>query len=163
MRGLRQQFVLAVTALAVAATGLAACGNSGNEDTPVACVGGAEAFRQALAGAPGEVRLGGGTKISNCVVDGQSGGQLADTGQALVLAATQLNEVARRDPGGPETVQLGYLVGAIQAGAGDTGGIHADLIRRLEAAAGFVPSGAALPGSFEKAFSEGFAAGRQSG
>ncbi len=163
MRGLRQQFVLAVTALAVAATGLAACGNSGNEDTPVACVGGAEAFRQALAGAPGEVRLGGGTKISDCVVDGQAGGQLASTGQALVLAATQLNEAARRDPGGPEAVQLGYLVGALTGAGSDSQGIHTELVRRIEAAALYSPAGKPPPQPFDREYRKGYAAGRQDG
>ncbi|MFN2613129.1 MAG: hypothetical protein ABR536_07155 [Solirubrobacterales bacterium] len=150
-------------ALALAAALLAACGNSGTGSTPAACLSDVAAYRQALAAAPGEVRLGGATPISGCLVEGQSGGELAQVGQAMVLAATQLNETARKDPTGPAAVQLGYLIGAAQQGASTTGGIHSDLIRRLDTAARFTPGGGTLPADFERTFGEGYAAGQRSG
>ncbi len=80
----------------------------------------------------------------------------------MVDAATRLNSAARRDPGGPETVQLGYLIGAVQQGSSDTGGIHADLVRRLDSAARFSPEGL-LPAEFERGFGEGYSAGQENG
>lgn len=150
-------------ALPLAATLLAACGNSGTESTPAACLSGAATYRQALAAPPGAVRLQGTTPISGCLVEGQSGGELGQAGQAMVLAATELNEAAREDPTGPEAAQLGYLIGAVHRGAATTGGIHADLIRRLDTAARFTPSGGTLPASFERAYGEGYGAGEAGG
>jgi hypothetical protein len=60
-------------------------------------------------------------------------------------------------------VDLGYLVGAVQRGASETGGIHADLVRRLDAAARFSEGGKPLPVSFERAFGQGYAAGQREG
>jgi hypothetical protein len=108
------------------------------------------------------VRLQGRTPISDCLVKGQEGGELAQTGQAVVTVATQLNEAARHSPSGPEALQLGYLVGAVQQGASTTGGIHADLVRRLDAAARYTPKGQ-LPAEFERTFGRGYAAGQGSG
>ena len=76
------------------------------------------------------MRLNGETPISDCLVDDQSAGDLADVGASLVRTATFLSAGAERDPGGPQTVQLGYLIGAVQEGASETSGIHADLVRR---------------------------------
>jgi hypothetical protein len=150
-------------AVPLAASVLAACGSSGTESTPAACLGSAASYRQALAAAPGDVRLAGTTPISGCLVEGQSGGELAEAGQAMVLAATQLNEAARNDPAGPEAVQLGYLLGAAHRGASETNGIHTDLIRRLDTAARFTTGGGTLPASFEPTYGAGYAAGRSGG
>ena len=107
--------------------------------------------------------LGGETPISECLVSGQSPAELADAGESMIAAATELNAAARRDPAGDDSVRLGYLVGAVRQGAADTGGIHADLVRRLEAAARFAPEGERLPVSFERAYGEGYAAGQEGG
>lgn len=150
-------------AVPLAASVLAACGSSATESTPAACLSDARAYRQALAAAPGEVRLSEETLISACLVEGQSGGELAEAGQTMVLAATQLNEAARQDPSGPEAVQLGYLLGAAHRGANETNGIHSDLIRRLDTAARFTPDGGTLPAAFERAYGAGYAAGQSGG
>lgn len=150
-------------AVPLAASVLVACGSTGTESTPSACLGSAATYRQALAAAPAEVRLEDTTPISACLVEGQSGGELAEAGQAMVLAATQLNEAARNDPTGPEAVQLGYLLGAAHHGAGETNGIHSDLIRRLDTAARFTPEGGTLPASFERTYGAGYAAGQSGG
>ena len=78
-------------------------------------------------------------------------------------AATELNRRRRDDPAGMATVELGYLIGAVQEAASTTGGIHEDLVIRLDAAArsrGRIKRG---PASFERAFGAGYAAGQRSG
>ena len=107
------------------------------------------------------MRLAEGTPISDCLVDDQSAGDLADVGASLVRAATLLSALAERDPGGPQTVQLGYLIGAVQEGASRTSGIHADLVRRLEAASRYQKSQGT--NAFDLAYARGYAAGRRGG
>jgi hypothetical protein len=141
---------------------IAGCGSE-EESTPVACLNGPQAFATALEQAPGAVRLAGGVTISDCLIENQSGGDLSNVGAALVRSATQLNAEARRDPGGAAALRLGYLIGAVQRGADDTAGIHAELARRLEAAARFSPGGVSLPSAFEQAYEKGYAAGRNDG
>lgn len=146
--------------LAIAA--VAGCGSE-EEETPTACLGSAGDYLDALEEAPGAVRLEGDTAISDCIVPAQEGGELSQVGSATVDAATRLNAEARTDPSGEATVQLGYLVGAIQEGAADTGGIHADLVRRIDTAARTSESGEAFSAAFERAFGEGYAAAQEGG
>ncbi len=94
-------------------------------------------------------------------MDDQSAGDLADVGASLVRTATLLSAAAERDPGGPQTVQLGYLIGAVQEGASETSGIHADLVRRLEAASRYCS--ARGTSAFDLAYARGYAAGRSGG
>jgi hypothetical protein len=138
---------------------LAGCGSSGSEGPPAACLAPADEYLSALEDAPGEVRLGGATAISECFTGTEDPG----IGQAAIKAATVLNAEARRDPGGPETVMLGYLAGAVHAGAANAGGADADLVRRLDAAARFREGGGTLGPAFERAFGKGYAAGQQGG
>jgi len=124
----------------------------------------ARAYLAALTAAPGEVRLAGEVPISDCLGDGQGAGVQANVGQTVITVATELNAKARRDPGGRETVQLGYLVGAVQEGASDASGTNIDLVRRLDAAARFNPGGRGAFGvAFEHAYGKGYAAGQESG
>src|SRR5215212_5743224 len=106
-------------ALAAAAGVLlaAGCGTKQNDEAPAACLDGNGAYLMALESAPGEVRLAGTTPISECLVPEQDAGQLANVGHEMIIAATKLNAEARRDPRGPATVQLGYLIGAVSRGA----------------------------------------------
>jgi hypothetical protein len=160
MRPVRRISTLAALAL-VAAAG---CGSDEPPDTPVACVEGPRAYLRALEAAPGEVRLDGGTPISACLVEEQEPGAQAQVGESMVVAATQLNREVRRDPGGPQTQRLGYLVGAVQEAASRTGGIHEDLVLRLDNAARYPgPDGNAFGAAFERAFGEGYSAGQESG
>jgi len=155
------RLVLPVTL--AAALLLAACGRSGEEDTPVGCLQGAEPFVAALSDAPGLVQLDDGTGISECLVDNQPAADLNTVGQAMVGAATELNAAAQGVPEGTESLQLGYLMGAANRGASDTSGIHADLLRRLNSAANFTESGMPLPAAFERQYGRGYAAGRRDG
>jgi hypothetical protein len=150
-------------ALAVAATATAlivGCGNSQDDQAPGVCLVGNEAYLKALEKAPEPVLLGSTTPISECLVPQQSQGQLASIGEQMIVAATKLNNEARRDPAGPAAVELGYLLGAVSKGADP---IHTDLVRRLNSSAHFSETGGALPASFERGFGRGYEAGRNSG
>jgi len=140
----------------------AGCGGP-DDSTPVACLDGPGAYLGALGDAPGEVRLSGEVSISDCLAQNQTAGDLATVGTAMVSVATKLNAAARAQPGGPADLQLGYLLGAAQRGADGTEGIHAELIRRLTAAARYSPDNRPLPTSFRRVYREGFDAGRTRG
>jgi hypothetical protein len=160
MAGMR---VLAVALLAFALALLAAgCGKQ-DDSTPVACLEGSGAYVNALAAAPGEVKLDGETPISNCLAENQQGGDLATVGTAMVEAATKLNAEARAEPGGDANLRLGYLIGAAQRGADGTEGIHADLLRRLTVAARYAPGREPLSPAFLSTYRQGFDAGHSNG
>jgi len=151
-------------ALAVmAALLIAGCGGREDPTTPAACLEGSEAYVRALAKAPAAVKLGGETPLEDCLVENQSGGDLATVGEAMVEAATELNAEAREDPGNQATLELGYLIGAAERGAGKTEGIHSDLIRRLVVAARYAPGDEPLSPAFLAVYEEGFDAGRAGG
>ncbi|HEX5759679.1 MAG TPA: hypothetical protein VF121_10830 [Thermoanaerobaculia bacterium] len=158
---MRRPTAIALLALAAAL----AAGGCGKEDssTPVACLEGSDAYLQALAAAPGAVRLGGETPISECLPERQEGGELATVGEGMVEAATMLNAEARAEPGGEASVQLGYLIGAVILATEETEGIHADLLRRLRVAARYAPGRKPLPPAFLAAYGRGFEAGREHG
>ena len=152
---------LAAVVLALAVLSLAACGKQ-DDSTPVACLEGQDIYLAALSKAPGAVRLAGETPISKCLVENQSGGDLATVGEALVETATVLNGEARAEPEGSAPLRLGYLIGAAERGAAETEGIHSDLVRRLTVAARYSGEGP-LPPAFVAAYREGFDAGRARG
>jgi hypothetical protein len=141
----------------------AACGSDDGTETAAACLAGPEVYVEALRQAPDDVRLGGETPISDCLAEGQSAGELGSVGEAMIAAATRLNSDARGTLDQQTAVELGYLVGAIERGAEGTGGIHEDLVRRVEAAAGFTGENDATAGSFSQGFEQGLAAGREGG
>lgn len=141
-----------------------AFGCGGRDDsTPAACLEGPRVYVGALGAAPGEVRLQGDVPISECLAENQAGGDLATVGEAMVEAATELNAEAREERGGEAGLRLGYLLGAVERGAEETAGIHADLVRRLVVAARYAPGDQPLPPGFVRAYREGFDAGRGSG
>jgi hypothetical protein len=149
---------LILAALAAAAA-LSSCGSSEPPQTPAACIAPAGAYLSALAAAPGEVRLDGTTAISDCLVEEQDAGPLSQVGRSMVAAATALNRQVLHGAPRQAAVELGYLVGSVQAGASKTGGIHHDLELRIDSAAHYAgPQGDALPPGFEAAFAEGQAA-----
>jgi hypothetical protein len=134
-----------------------------SDSTHVACIEGQGAYLDALRRAPGAVTLDGTIPISDCLAENQKGGDLAAVGTAMLAAATKLNAEARAKPGGAANLRLGYLLGAAQRGADGTSGIHAELIRRLTAAARYSPDNRPLPAAFIRTYREGFDAGRASG
>jgi hypothetical protein len=154
--GLLRRTTLGLAALiAMASTG---CGESIDE-APAVCLDGRRAYLVALRDAPGQVRLGGETPISDCLVENQGGGELATVGVGMVEAATRLNAEGRANPDGPAPLRLGYLIGAAEAGTDETAGIHTDLIRRLQTAARYGPADRPLPARFLAAYREGLQAG----
>lgn len=154
--------VPAVALLSIALFTLAGCGKQG-DSTPVACLEGTGAYLEALAQAPGQVKLAGETPISECLAENQQGGDLATVGTAIVEAATKLNAEARTRPGGGANLQLGYLLGSAQRGADSSEGIHADLLRRLAVAARYAPGHQPLPPAFLHTYRQGFDAGHARG
>jgi hypothetical protein len=142
---------------------LAACGSSDPDPTPTACQQGGGVYLRALEDAPDPVLLEGSVPISGCLVSEQPAGELNEVGAAMIGAATKLNERALRRPGGPATIRLGYLVGAVEEGASDSAGIHTDLVRRINSAARFSEGGQTPGAAFERAFGAGYAAARESG
>jgi hypothetical protein len=160
MRAMRASIAIVIACLlAVFAAG---CGSQ-DDSTPVACLEGPSAYAEALADAPGEVKLGGETPISDCLASNQQAGDLASVGSALVETATQLNAEARAQPGNDANLQLGYLLGAAQRGADRSEGIHADLLRRLTVAARYAPGREPLSPAFLAAYRQGFDAGHARG
>ena len=142
-------------AAAIAAALLGGCDRD-DPEVPVACKEGPASVRAALDSAPREVRLGDGTRLSACLVDRSDAADMQAVGGGFVEAASQLAPAARAEPEGPAALRLGYLVGAARRGAGGTGGIHYDLVKRLEQEASAVEGRS-------RAFGEGVAAGRRSG
>ena len=140
---------------------VAGCGSSDGGETPAACLAGPAFYLKALQAAPDPVRLAGETPVSSCLVEDQSAGDLADVGASLVRTATLLSVAAQRNPGGEQTLRLGYLVGAVQEGASETSGIHTDLVRRIESSARHL--GSRDKTSFGRAYARGYAAGRSGG
>ncbi len=146
------------------AIALGGCGSDDQPETPAACLQPADAYLRALEAAPGEVRLDGTTPISSCLVAEQPSGALQTVGKSVVDAATELNRRILRDPDPRTIVELGYLVGAVQEGASGTGGIHQDLVLRLDSAARYTgPGGKPFGAEFERSFGEGYAAGQARG
>ena len=156
---MRRALSLCALALVLIAVG---CGQP-SDTTPVACLEGEGAYLKALEAAPGEVQLGGETLISECLAENQKAGDLATVGTALVGAATKLNAEARAEPGGDANLELGYLLGAAERGASQTDGIHAELIRRLTAAARYSPDNRPPSAAFLRVYREGFDAGQAGG
>jgi len=152
----------AIVLLVLGAALAAGCGKE-DASTPTACLEGSGVYLSALGSAPGRVELADETPISECLTENQEGGDLAEVGTAMVGAATSLNAEARREPGGPASLQLGYLIGAAERGAESTEGIHADLLRRLAVAARFAPDRQPLSPAFKAAYRRGFDAGRNHG
>jgi len=154
-KGLRSAAaVAAVGATAALASG---CGRSnGPEPAPAACLKTSSAYLKALDRAPGRVTVPPNVRISECVVPGQSGGELANVGSELIVAATRLASTVPEGGavGERAALRLGYLVGAVRRGAEQTGGIHSDLVRRLEATARLTSSSA-----YASAYAEGLRAG----
>lgn len=143
---------------------VAGCGSDEPPPTPRACLAPASAYLRALEAAPQQVLLDAGTPISSCLVEEQAPGPVQAVGRSVVAAATELNRRAREEPDPAAIVQLGYLVGAVQEAAASTGGIHEDLVLRLDSAARYAGSGRApFSASFERSFGEGYGAGQADG
>jgi hypothetical protein len=120
--------VLLTACIAVAVAG---CSTAEEEGTPVSCQATGAAVQRALESAPEPVTLDG-TPLSECFAPGSEPGELQTVGFSFTEAAAELSREARQRPEGEAAVELGYLVGAVRAGADRTQGIHDELVRRVE-------------------------------
>jgi hypothetical protein len=110
---------------------LVGCGNDDGH-IPVACDAGVKQLRSALAKAPGEVRLEGDVRLSQCFTRAAQPSEIQQVGAVFLDTAEQLAARARDRPHSREALQLGYLIGAVRHGAGGTQGIHYEAQRRIE-------------------------------
>jgi hypothetical protein len=141
---------------APAAVGMGGCGSE-PASLPPACAARPAAVVRALRAAPGPVRLADGTRLSTCVERATGDADLQNVGLALTPAADALAaELPRSDEA---ALRLGYLVGAVHRGAPDTGGAQAELVRRLEQAAGIGGPPAARRSAYRRGLRAGEARG----
>lgn len=135
-------------AVVISAVLVAGCGEE-PETVPTACFDGAATVLSALRQAPDGVALPDGTRLSSCVDSARTEGDLQSLGIVFVRAADALRADAGSRPGA--ALQLGYLAGAVRAGARrSSGSIAAQLARRVEQVAaleqGASPAAAAALG-----------------
>ena len=90
-------------------------------------------YERALGRAPGAVRLPGGVPISECLQKVHTEAELQNLGTTVHAVAEDLVARARSGEAGAPA-RLGYLSGAVSAGAARSGGIAAELARRVETA-----------------------------
>ena len=156
--------------LPVLALLLSACSDGRKVETPVACHATPERWLTALAEAPDQVLLENVTPISACLPADQSAAKQEEVGLTALEVANNLSGTikasggvaAGKNPNADRAALMaGYLVGAIEKGAGETDGIHDTLVTRIEAAAtnGLDQAGQAIQGEFQV----GYEAGRRDG
>jgi hypothetical protein len=121
-------------ALFCAVMSVALVAGCGNKDVivPAVCEEGPATVETALRGAPGEVRLDGGVRISDCLQQAASAADVQNLGSTFLATAQQLADEVRRDPHSDAAVQLGYLIGALRRGAGTRVGVHYEAVRRVQ-------------------------------
>lgn len=149
----------ALSALALAVAAALALSGCGEEERrlPSACDDGPQAVTEALSRAPGPVALEGGTRLSTCVRRARTHAEVQAVGALYTTVADRLaDRVARSDTA---ALRLGYLIAATRRGARRTGGIHEELVRRLEQSAGLD----GVPPERRTAFRRGLDAGRRHG
>jgi hypothetical protein len=90
-------------------------------------------YERALRRAPGAVTLPGGVPISECLQKVRTDADLQNLGATVHAVAEDL--VARAKAGEPDAAgRLGYLSGAVTAGASRSEGVAMELARRVETA-----------------------------
>ena len=143
---------------AVLALALAGCTKEA-ETVPVSCFGEPLGMMTALRQAPGAVTLADGTRLSRCVSSARTDGDLQSLGISLGRTADLLRARAAADPAA--ALQLGYLAGAVRAGASRaTSGIAEQLARRMGQLATLGPGASAAATG---ALARGRRAGERSG
>jgi hypothetical protein len=168
---MRRTAALAVVSLTSLGLAVGACTKE-PPPMPSACTdAGHDGYQRALAAAPGAVALPGGVPISSCTQRVRTDADLQNLGAIVHGVAEDLAERARGDgTGAPASadalaaaLQLGFLAGAIGAGAERSNGISAELARRVETTG--VGLGDADRGgpAVARALARGAAAGRERG
>ena len=142
--------------LAVLLLVVAGCSEQGAPAPSPECTAGADEVTRALAAAPGDVTLGDGTRLSECVRNADSDADQQSLGIVLTSVAEDLEAKAADDPGA--ALQLGYLVGAARRGAPSESALQFELVQSLERSAAVE-----LPPASERALAEGRRAGEARG
>ena len=108
---------------------LAGCG-SGAKPLPPGCLARPPAMLAALERAPQAVVLEDGTSLSRCTRLARTDADLQTVGFTFMRVADTLRRQAPADP--DAALRLGYLAGAVRAGAAAGSGQSAQLARRVE-------------------------------
>lgn len=149
---------LGVLVAAAATLALAACAQD-RDSVPAACIGEPAGLVSALRRAPRTVALPDGTRLSHCVDSARTDADLQGLGFALGRTADLLQARTATDPAA--AVQLGYLAGAVRAGAHRaTSGIAEQLGRRIAQLAALQPGAGSAAAT---AWARGARAGERSG
>jgi hypothetical protein len=137
----------------------AAAWGCGSEDRPLptACAASPDRITEALRRAPAPVSLDDGTRLSACVERAREDAEIQAVGAQYTQVATALS--ARVPTSDTAALRLGYLIGATRQGARHTGGIHLELLRRLEQTVGLD----GVPVHRRAAYRRGLAAGLRTG
>lgn len=107
------------------------CAEGGGDGVPDACLEGPETVLTALRQAPDAVTLADGTRLSSCVGSARTEGELQSLGIVFVRVADALRRNAATRP--DAALRLGYLSGAVKAGATrSSGAVAAQLARRVQ-------------------------------
>jgi hypothetical protein len=141
--------------VALAAGAAGGCGND-ERPLPATCTQGTAPILRALQAAPGAVRLADGTRLSDCVRHATTDAELQSLGLMLTPLADRL--AAAADHSSAAALELGYLVGAARRGGGNLG-LQAELVRRLEQAAGLDGVAAARRSAYRRGLRAGEASG----
>jgi hypothetical protein len=148
----------ACAAVALALLLLAGCTKE-PDPVPAACFDGPTAMLSALERAPGAVVLADGTRLSRCVSAARTDADMQSLGLVFVRMADTLRAQAARDP--VAALRLGYLAGAVKAGAASSAsGITIQLARRVEQVAALEENAGAAAAA---ALRRGRRAGERSG
>jgi hypothetical protein len=137
---------------------LAGCTGARDDPVPTGCLDRPATIVQALARAPGAVRLPDGTRLSTCLRRARADGDLQALGVSLISVADTLRARVTSDPAA--AAGLGYLAGAVRAGVAVNQGLAAELGRRIERATALADD---APHDAQAARAQGLAAGESSG
>jgi hypothetical protein len=159
VRPLRNATLVRTCVLVLLAAGsIAGCTKDFNA-VPTACFAEPGKLVAALREAPAAVELEDGTRLSRCVSTARTEGDLQSLGISLGRAADRLRATAGADPAA--ATALGYLGGAVRAGAGGaSAGIADTLARRVGQLATLAPGASAAA---KVALARGQRAGERSG
>jgi hypothetical protein len=137
-----------------------ACG-SAEPPMPTSCTDTDRAgYERALRATPGDVRLPGGVPISACLRRVRTDAELQNLGAIVHAVAEDLALRAREHHDPVAARRLGYLAGAVAAGAARSEGISAELARRVALTGSGLPE---LSPAIDRALAEGQRAGQARG
>lgn len=138
---------------------LGGCSRQDPAAVPQSCFGEPPELMSALRQAPGAVALEDGTRLSRCVSNARTDGDLQSLGISFGRLADALRARARTDPSA--ALQLGYLAGAVRVGARGAADRLADQLARRMQQLTALPPGA--PAGSAAALARGKRAGEEHG